>query len=83
MSRMTDIIRGAAGLQALDADGMKKAAELCFVVSCFFILPLIFFTDSLGTAAKVAGQVLWGLTVWRGVTLLNRRDRLKKERDGR
>ena len=82
MSKIADVIRGAAGLTEFDMDGMKKAAELCFVVSCFFIVPLIFFTDELSTLIKVVCQIFWALIVWRGVTFLNRRDKLKKEQAG-
>lgn len=83
MNAVVKIAKGICGLGPLNDKGLKDAAGACFIISTFFIIPLIFFDAQFSTPVKVIAQVLWALVVWRGVTLLNRRDKLKKEQENR
>ena len=83
MQNYGQAVRGALGLRPLDEAGHKKAAEVCFVVSALFIVPLVFFSESLGKIIPVVAQVLWVLTVWRGLVMLNRREKQQKGQGSR
>lgn len=82
MNAIVTIVKGICGLAQLNDKGLKDAAGVCFVVSTFFIIPLIFFDAHFSTPVKVIAQVLWACVVWRGVVLLNRREKLQKGQGG-
>lgn len=83
MNAVVTIVKGICGLGPLNDKGLKDAAGACFIVSTFFIIPLIFFDEHFSTLVKVVAQVLWALVVWRGAVLLNRREKLQKGQGGR